>query len=205
VSPGRILFTAVHLLFWPALMLVLAGDWRWLPGWIVGGWFVAVSASTIAWLAYRDPGLLAERYRMPGTGGQSRRDRRIIYLVMVGFVAWIALMPLDARRFHWTPALPLAVRLVGELFLILSWFLLFRAFADNPFGSALVRVQTERGHRVITTGVYGWVRQPDVPGSDAHVRGRPACDQRGLGAGRGAGAHGAARGPESRRGGAAHP
>ena len=52
-----------------------------------------MSASTIAWLAYRDPGLLAERYRMPGTGGQSRRDRRIIYLVMVGFVAWIALRP----------------------------------------------------------------------------------------------------------------
>ena len=57
MSPGRILFTAVYLLFWPALMLVLAGDRRWLPGWIVGGWFVAVGASTVAWLARRDPGL----------------------------------------------------------------------------------------------------------------------------------------------------
>jgi len=173
VSPGRILFTAVYLLFWPALMLVLAGDWRWLPGWIVGGWFVAVAASTVAWLAYRDPGLLAERFRMPGTGGQSRRDRRIIYLVTVGFVAWIALMPLDARRFHWTPPLPLAVRLVGEVFLILSWFFLFRAFVDNTFGSALVRVQTERGHRVITTGVYGWVRHPMYLGATLMFVGGP--------------------------------
>ena len=40
---------------------------------------------------------------MPGTGGQSRRDRIIVYPLMVGFIAWIVLMPLDARRFHWTP------------------------------------------------------------------------------------------------------
>ena len=46
-----------------------------------------------------------ERYRMLGTGGQSCRGQRIIYLVMVGFVTGIALMPLDARRFHWTPPL----------------------------------------------------------------------------------------------------
>ena len=173
MSPGRILFTVVYLLFWPALMLVLAGDWGWLPGWIVGGWFVVGGASTVAWLARRDPGLLAERYRMPGTGGQSRRDRRIIYMITVGFVAWIALMPLDARRFHWTPRLPLAVGLIGDVLLALSWFFLFRAFADNTFSSALVRVQTERGHRVITTGVYGWVRHPMYLGATLMFVGGP--------------------------------
>ena len=113
MSPGRLLFTAGYLLVWPALMLFLAADWSWPEGWIFGGWFVAVGASTVAWLSRRDPGLLAERYRMPGTGGQSRRDRIIVYVLTVGFIAWIALMPLDARRFHWTSRLPLAVELVG--------------------------------------------------------------------------------------------
>jgi protein-S-isoprenylcysteine O-methyltransferase Ste14 len=160
VSPARLLFTAAYLLVWPALMLLLAGDWRWPEGWIFGGWFVAVGASTVVWLARRDPGLLAERYRMPGTGGQSGRDRVIVYLLTVGFIAWIVLMPLDARRFHWTPRLPLVVALIGDALLALSWLLLFRSFADNTFGSALVRVQTERGHRVISTGVYAWVRHP---------------------------------------------
>jgi len=36
VSPARALFTAVYLLVWPALMLLLAGDWRWPEGWISG-------------------------------------------------------------------------------------------------------------------------------------------------------------------------
>ncbi len=173
MTPGRLLFTAAYLLFWPALMLSLAGDWRWLPGWIVGGWFVAVGASTMAWLARKDPGLLEERFRKPGTGGQSRRDQIMIYLVTVGFVAWIVLMPLDARRFHWSPRLPLAAGLAGVACLTLSWLLLFRAFADNPFGSALVRVQRERGHRVVTTGVYGWVRHPMYLGATLMFVGGP--------------------------------
>jgi protein-S-isoprenylcysteine O-methyltransferase Ste14 len=173
VSPGRPLFTAGYLLIWPALVLFLAGDSTWPEGWIFGGWFVAVGASTVAWLSRRDPGLLAERYRMPGTGGQSRRDRIIVYVLTVGFIIWIALMPLDARRFHWTPRLPLAVELVGDALLGLSWLLLFRSFADNTFGSALVRVQTERGHRVVSTGVYGWVRHPMYLGATLMFVGGP--------------------------------
>jgi protein-S-isoprenylcysteine O-methyltransferase Ste14 len=173
VSPGRLLFTAGYLLVWPALVLFLAGDWTWPEGWIFGGWFVAVGASTVAWLSRRDPGLLAERYRMPGTGGQSRRDRIIVYVLTVGFIIWIALMPLDARRFLWTPRLPLAVELVGDALLGLSWLLLFRSFADNTFGSALVRVQTERGHRVVSTGVYGWVRHPMYLGATLMFVGGP--------------------------------
>jgi len=173
VSPGRLLFTAGYLLVWPALVLFLAGDWTWPEGWIFGGWFVAVGASTVAWLSRRDPGLLAERYRLPGTGGQSRRDRIIVYVLTVGFIIWIALMPLDARRFHWTPRLPLAVELVGDALLGLSWLLLFRSFTDNTFGSALVRVQTERGHRVVSTGVYGWVRHPMYLGATLMFVGGP--------------------------------
>ena len=173
MSPGRPLFTAGYLLIWPALVLFLAGDSTWPEGWIFGGWFLAVGASTVAWLSRRDPGLLAERYRMPGTGGQSRRDRIIVYVLTLGFIIWIALMPLDARRFHWTPRLPLAVELVGDALLALSWLLLFRSFADNTFGSALVRVQTERGHRVVSTGVYGWVRHPMYLGATLMFVGGP--------------------------------
>ena len=173
MSPGRLLFTTGYLLVWPALVLFLAGDWTWPEGWIFGGWFVAVGASTVAWLSRRDPGLLAERYRLPGTGGQSRRDRIIVYVLTVGFIIWIALMPLDARRFHWTPRLPLAVELVGDALLGLSWLLLFRSFTDNTFGSALVRVQTERGHRVVSTGVYGWVRHPMYLGATLMFVGGP--------------------------------
>jgi protein-S-isoprenylcysteine O-methyltransferase Ste14 len=160
LSPLKLILSTLSFLLWPALILFLAGDWRWPEGWIFGGWFLAMCVSIIAWLYRNDPALLAERYRRPGSGGQSRRDQIIVYVVMLGFIAWIVLIPLDARRFHWTPPLPLAVKLVGGALLAVSWFFLFRACADNPFASTLVRIQSERAHRVISTGVYGLLRHP---------------------------------------------
>ena len=165
--------TALYLLFWPALILLLAGDARWPEGWIFDGWFLGVCASTIGWLYRRDPALLAERYRRPGTGGQSPRDKMIVYFLLLGFIAWIVLMPLDARRFHWTPPFPFAVKVAGGAFLLLSWVFLFRSFTDNTFLSPLVRIQTERQHRVVSTGVYAVVRHPMYLGAILMFLGGP--------------------------------
>jgi protein-S-isoprenylcysteine O-methyltransferase Ste14 len=38
------------------------------------------------------------------------------------------------------------------------------AAATNPFFSAVVRIQSERGHRVIDQGPYAWVRHPGYAG-----------------------------------------
>jgi protein-S-isoprenylcysteine O-methyltransferase Ste14 len=173
VSRARLLLTLLYLLMWPALILLLAGDWRWPQGWIFAVWFVVVCSSAIAYLHARDPALLAERYRKPGSGGQSGRDRVVVYLLLVGFMAWIALMPLDARRFHWTPSLPIAVQIAGVLLLALSWLFLFRSFVDNTFLSPLVRVQSERQHHVVSTGVYGIVRHPMYLGAALMFVGGP--------------------------------
>ena len=65
VTPLGLFATALYLLAWPAVMLFLAGNWRWREGWIFGGWFLAVCISSLAWLYRHDPALLAERYRLP--------------------------------------------------------------------------------------------------------------------------------------------
>jgi protein-S-isoprenylcysteine O-methyltransferase Ste14 len=160
VSPFALFLTALYLLAWPALVFVLAGNWRWPEGWMFGVWFLGMCASTLGWLYRHDPSLLAERYRRPGTGGQSRRDLIIVVLLILGFVLWIVLMPLDAVRFHWTPPQPDAVKAAGLVLLAAAWFLLFRALTDNTYASPLARIQRERGHHVVSTGVYALVRHP---------------------------------------------
>jgi protein-S-isoprenylcysteine O-methyltransferase Ste14 len=173
VSPLKLIGTTVYLFLWPGLILFLAGDWHWPEGRMFGGWFLAVCLSTIAWLYRNDPELLAERYRTSGSDGQSRRDKIIVYLLMLGFIAWIVLMPLDARRFRWTPRLPLPVTIVGGALLALSWLFLFRSFTDNTFLSPLVRIQTERQHHVVSTGVYSLVRHPMYLGAILMFLGGP--------------------------------
>src|SRR4051812_26241100 len=160
MSPLKLIGTAVYLAFWPALVLVLGGDWHWRAGWIFGGWFLWTCVSTVAWLYRKDPALLAERYRRPGTGGQSHSDQATVYVLVLGFLAWIVLMPLDGHRFHWTPPLPRAVAVAGGALLMTAWLFLFRALADNTFASPLVRIVEERQHHVVSSGVYGIVRHP---------------------------------------------
>jgi len=142
-----------------ALMLWLAGDWGWVEGWLFGLWWASFVSAIFLWLYYHDPALLAERMRLPGTGGESRSDVAILFGIKVCFLASIVVSALDAR-FTWTPRLPLWSEVCGGILLLGGSFPFFRAFTDNTYLSQLVRIQAERGQHVIDTGVYGIVRHP---------------------------------------------
>ncbi|TEB11946.1 methyltransferase family protein [Pelotomaculum propionicicum] len=157
---GRIIFTLVYILLFPALLLLLSGDWLWVEGWIFSVWFAVLCFSTIIHLYRHDPALLAERYKKPGTGNQKGWDRYVVAGLLLGFIAWIVIMPLDAKRYGWTVYLPLWVKVLGFIALLLSFFFFYRSYADNTFVSALVRIQAERKQRVVSTGVYSIVRHP---------------------------------------------
>ena len=59
-----------------AFAAVARGDWHWVEGWIFGIWFAASMGGCLLWLRYKDPALLAERMRTPGTGRESRATWR---------------------------------------------------------------------------------------------------------------------------------
>jgi protein-S-isoprenylcysteine O-methyltransferase Ste14 len=160
LTPGRLILTAIYILIFPTLVLILSGDWRWVEGWIFDIWFTALCATTIIYLYRKDPALLAERYRQPGTANEKGWDRYVVYMLVLGFVLWIVIMPLDAKRYGWSPGFPLWLKILGGILLLLSSFLFFRSYADNTFVSPLVRIQSERKQRVVSTGVYGFVRHP---------------------------------------------
>ena len=143
----------------PPLLIWLSGDWRWVQGWIFYGTFTALFAVSVIWMLLRDPGLLAERMRWPRRGEESRADMAILLGIKVDAIAWLVAPALD-RRFGWTPLLPLWTAACGGMLLAAGCFLMFRAITDNTFLSQVVRIQSDRGHRLVSTGVYGFVRHP---------------------------------------------
>lgn len=157
---GKLLFTFIYILIFPVLLLVLSGDWCWIEGWIFCIWFLVLSYSTIIYLYRKDPALLAERYKNPGTGNQQGWDQYAVYGLIIGFISWIIIMPLDARRFGWTGHFPLWLKITGGMALLFSFLLFYRSYTDNTFLSPLVRIQSDRKQHVITTGVYSFVRHP---------------------------------------------
>jgi hypothetical protein len=114
------------------LLLWLSGDWRWVEGWIFGVWWVSFLAAILLWLHYKDPALLAERMRMPGSGGESHADMAVLIAAKVGFIAWIVLSPLGVR--FGLDAAPAAVGRGLRMYLApRGSFFAFRAIADNTF------------------------------------------------------------------------
>jgi protein-S-isoprenylcysteine O-methyltransferase Ste14 len=156
----KVLAAFLYILIFPALILVLSGDLFWPEGWIFGIWLLALSYSTILYLYRKDPALLEERFKQPGEGGQAGWDRYVVYGLVVGFIIWVVVMPLDAERFGWSPAFPLWLEAIGLALLVGSAFLFFRSYTDNTFLSPLVRIQEDRKQQVVSTGVYGFVRHP---------------------------------------------
>ena len=71
---------------------------------------------------------------------------------------------LDAGRFHWSPQLPIVLYPVMFVLILASYCIIYWAMWTNNFFSSGVRIQTDRGHYVITEGPYHYVRHPGYVG-----------------------------------------
>jgi protein-S-isoprenylcysteine O-methyltransferase Ste14 len=142
-----------------ALLFVCAGTLLWPAGWAFMALFFGFALAIVLWLARKEPELLAERMSSPMQSGQPLWDKVFVVAVMVLFVAWLILMPLDAVRFGWSEV-PGWLQLMGALGVVLSFYIMFLTFRENAYLALVVKVQEERGQSVVSTGPYRYVRHP---------------------------------------------
>jgi protein-S-isoprenylcysteine O-methyltransferase Ste14 len=136
-----------------AVLFVAAGRtdlpffWAYLGLWI---------AATVASGLVIDPTLVRERI-LPGAGARDVPFTGAFVLLALG---QLAVAGLDVGRFHWSDTVPAAAQAAGLLAVIAALAVASWALAVNPFFSSVIRIQTDRGHRLITAGPYRWVRHP---------------------------------------------
>ena len=165
VPLSKVIGSLFYLLLFPVILFFLAGDWYWTEGWVFSIIFTAMCYVTIIYLYFKDPELLKERFGSPVQEDQKHWDKVVLSIFFVGFLVWFAVMPLDARRFGWSPAFPFWIRIAGTLLLILASVILFGALRENTFAAPVVKMQRERGQKVISTGLYSIVRHPMYSGA----------------------------------------
>jgi protein-S-isoprenylcysteine O-methyltransferase Ste14 len=137
------------------VFFISAGNFSWQAGWMYLGIFALFSISLTLWLLKKNPSLLEERIGFKPN--QKPWDKVFLLSLNVVFLVWIVLMPLDAVRFHWSKMPPL-LQLVGAAVLFTSFYIFYLTFRENPYLSASVRIQEDRGQTVISTGPYRHVR-----------------------------------------------
>lgn len=123
-------------------------------------WLAVPLVTWVYVLRHMDPGLMQERLR-PGPGGV---DRALRIIIMPFALAHLAIAALDVGRFHWSDTVPFAVQVVAAVVFAGTYAISAWAVVVNRFFSSVVRVQSERGHHVVSSGPYRWVRHPSYAG-----------------------------------------
>jgi protein-S-isoprenylcysteine O-methyltransferase Ste14 len=132
---------------------------------MVWAYLCAFSAFLLAFavvMSRKDPGLLKERRR--AGAGAKKWDRVLLAIYgVLFFVTWIV-AGVDVGRAHWSDTVPLGLQMIGLVACAASFGLVWWATWLNTFFSRVVRIQEDRGHRVVTSGPYRYVRHPGYVG-----------------------------------------
>jgi len=150
VAMGALLFASAGTLHWPAAWVFLATSA------VIGigfGW----------WLAKTDPALLAERMRPMMQKNQPAADKKFMLVFGVVALIWFLAIGFD-KRMH-ASDIPVALQALGLAMLLLTTGFIMWVMRANSFAAPVVKVQSERGHHVVSTGPYAWVRHPMYSGT----------------------------------------
>jgi len=148
----------------PFLPLLISWRWDWWEAWayaIIGILGFAISRVLAA---RRHPDLLAERARFLQHENAKPWDKLVAPLVGLGGGLVPLVAGLDAL-FDWSPTFSLPVKIVSLAIILAGYALGSYALIENRFFSGMVYIQTDRGHQVVSSGPYRWMRHPGYAGA----------------------------------------
>ena len=152
----RAIFRALTFL----LPFAFAGRLDWWRGWLFVGSMLLIVGVSFAVMRRRNPELMRRRLEpQPGIKGF---ERFVVAAAFIGFLSFYAVAGLDIR-YGWSQ---LSATWVwpGIALELLGFVPIYLAIAENPFLERQVRIASEVGHHVITTGPYRVVRHPMYAG-----------------------------------------
>jgi|CZKD01.1.fsa_nt_gi protein-S-isoprenylcysteine O-methyltransferase Ste14 len=144
--------------WWIGSLFLAAGRLNWIRGWISVALFVIAMTAVYSIVQHFNPSVMKARAKW------QRKDTKTFDKIFIAtYLPLVSVQPvvggLDAVRFRWT-AMPFAFVYVGSALFAVAMTLITWVMVVNPFAESTVRIQTDRGHTVVTSGPYQYVRHP---------------------------------------------
>lgn len=163
-SPRVIIQMLFLVGFVPLLPLLVSWHWDWWEAWVYAGICILGFVLSRVLAGRRNPDLLVERARFMRHEDAKPWDRLLAPLVGLGSGLTGLVAGVDAL-FGWSPAFELPVKLAALAVILAGYALSAYALIENRFFSGMVRIQKDRGHRVVSSGPYRWMRHPGYAGA----------------------------------------
>jgi protein-S-isoprenylcysteine O-methyltransferase Ste14 len=165
LTPRVLVITFLFVVVVPFLPLLISQQWDWWQAWVyaivsIGGFVVSRVLA-----ARRNPGLLAERSRFLRHEDAKPWDKKLAPLVGLGGALVPLVAGLEARFGPLAGFISLPIELAALAVLVAGYVLASYALIENAYFSGMVRIQTDRGQRVVSSGPYRWVRHPGYVGA----------------------------------------
>jgi isoprenylcysteine carboxyl methyltransferase (ICMT) family protein YpbQ len=146
--------------FIAALLFLSSGRLSWGWAWLYLGISILQVVVNLVFMLKNNPDLIAER----ATGAEQTRDwDRVI--ARISGPLWFIIFILSGLDERWNlSSVPLWVNLIGLAAILLATVLTSWAMLTNDYFSTAVRIQEDRGQRVISHGPYRWIRHPGYLG-----------------------------------------
>ena len=155
----RLILLIISMLIFASILFFSYGGIDWVMGWV---YMAIIAVFTGVLTLTMDQGLFDERIGKK-TGVKKWDIPLAAFIGRFGPVALIIVAGLD-KRFGWSPEIPISIKIVALVVFIFGLFVVYRAIIVNKFFSAVIRIHEDRGHSVISSGPYRYVRHPGYTG-----------------------------------------
>lgn len=148
----------------PLLPILISGQWGWWEAWTYAFLNIGGFAASRLLAARRNPDIITERATSLQKKDTLPWDRFLAPLVGIGGGLIPLVVGIEALLGR-AMSFGLFLRLAALFFLTAGYVIASYALVENRFFSGVVRLQTDRGQHVVSSGPYRWVRHPGYAGA----------------------------------------
>ncbi len=155
-------------------LIIGLGIMLFAPAWTFDYWqawiylfIFGISVLLIYIYLYKSDSELLER-RLNRTE-KERDQKRVQFFIYILYVCLFILSSFD-HRFFWSNV-PFLVVIVGDVLVSFGYFIIFIVLKDNTYASATIELTPD--HKVISTGLYAFIRHPMYFGAIVLLLGTP--------------------------------
>ena len=154
----------LQIAFFGTLLLIPAGTWQWTEANQFLYCYGFLTLVSTVFLAIKAPRSLEARMEMPMNESQPLSDRIATTFLLVFLVGWFVFIPIDIFHLKLLAPPQYSISILGGAASLLGYGIMITALYQNEFATPVVRDQSDRGHELRDTGLYGLVRHPFYTG-----------------------------------------